>query len=205
MPATSSFLVVEDHAVVSRTMRRMLEPYRPVVIASSVAETLTAGASERIFCGFLIDISLDDGSGLDALAALRTRHPEVPAMIVTGNLERDLVNRAARLRARYVCKPIGEAELLPFVYDALVRESTGEERLTYAVDQLVRQYELNSQMSVLVRHALDGTPRRDIAESLGISENTLKSQIRALLNKMGADSLDDLRVRVYRLALLSLR
>jgi CheY-like chemotaxis protein len=115
-------LVVEDNMLAADALRLLLESqgYR-VRVAASVAETVRACADQRVDL-MLLDLTLPDGSGLDALA---TAHADgtTPRVIValTGHDDRALTERCRRAGCREVLlKPVQPRELLGWVAEWLV-------------------------------------------------------------------------------------
>ncbi len=61
---------------------------------------------------------------------------------------------------------------------------------------------LTSREVQLMAYALGDEPRKQVMRRLGITENTLKTQVRALLRKCGERSMDGLAKNVLRQALI---
>ena len=113
-------LYVEDDDDVRYKLTRALSRHGESRAVESKAGALGILASDGDDCaGFLLDQVLPDGKGLDLLSEVRATFPEVPAMILTGMCEPELVNAADSLRARYLCKPPPMNQLEAFVVGAL--------------------------------------------------------------------------------------
>src|SRR5262245_7905230 len=112
-----AFLIVEDDRALARVLERMLRPYGQSRSAYDVGAGRRAlrSAPAEGWAGFVFDVELGDGSGLDLLCEARMVYPEVPALVTTGRLCIDRVNGAARLSAHFVAKPFGPADLKAFV------------------------------------------------------------------------------------------
>jgi DNA-binding NarL/FixJ family response regulator len=141
---------------------------------------------------------LPDGFGLDLLEELRNNNNPIPVLVLTGELNRDVVNRVQALRAEYVCKPASNENLQPFIQHALASERVGDETISKRIEQLSRQLGLTRREAELLTHAVEGLSRRDLARALGVAENTVKAQIRSLLKKSGARSIATLAQQVLR-------
>jgi len=59
------------------------------------------------------------------------------------------------------------------------------------VAQVSSDYKLSSREVRILTSVVEGVPRRRLAEVLGVSENTVKSQVRTLLDKLGLATLSD--------------
>jgi DNA-binding NarL/FixJ family response regulator len=211
---SSPFLIVEDDLPVLRVIEKILQAYGEVRAVTSVAAALDAMALHRSWSGLVLDLILDDGNGLDFLELARTRYPAVPALLVTGNLAPEVVNRAYQLGAGYVCKPI-EIELLR----RFARESRGEARVVspvrpsgealptelpgpvrLAVEKYGRQHRLSPVETVIVESIAMRVSRMELMDQRDITENTYKTHVRHILKKTGETSVADVRTKVMQLA-----
>lgn len=202
MASRGEFLVVEDDSAAAKALWRVLEAFRPTRVVHSGTEARNLLDAGHTWCGLLVDAQLGDISGLEVLAHARQRYPVVPAVVVTGYLERELINRAFALGAGYVCKPFGREALLPFISRALASESTSDERVQRMIEHLAQRHGLSAREVAVLVYAVQGVPRQTILREMGVSHNTLKSHVRALLRKLDAGSMGDVAVGVLRTALM---
>lgn len=114
-------LIVDDSTLVTNALRLLFEETgHDVSVAASVQDAVRA-ASDRPVDVMLLDLSLPDGDGLAALAAMRERsaEPRVTAAL-TGRDEAEVAARCAAAGCRAVLvKPVPIADLV-----ARVREWT---------------------------------------------------------------------------------
>ncbi len=204
------FLIVEDEAQVMGVLRRILAPYAEIRCASSITEALDALASNSAWSGFVMDQNLGDGDGLDLLAMVRNHHPEVPALLCTGQLDVGIVNRAFDLGAAYVCKPVEVERLRRFAADALGTSSTDEKsaprsEMFTAVEQLARHARLSKAEADLVNAVLTRVPREQYMNEQDITDNTYKTHVRHVLKKTGCKTLAEVREDVLVVAAKRLR
>ena len=217
MTGSSPFLIVEDDLAVLRVIEKILAAYGEVRAVTSIAAALEAMALHRSWSGLVLDLTLEDGNGLDFLELVRTRYPQVPALLVTGTLASEVVNRAYHLGAGYVCKPI-EIELLRrFAREArggtdaraaspapppadvtLPVELPGPVRL--AVEEYSRTHRLSPVETVVVEAIAMRVSRLDLMDQRDITENTYKTHVRHILKKTGESSVTDVRARLMQLA-----
>jgi DNA-binding NarL/FixJ family response regulator len=182
----TKILVVEDDPHVAQAIGRLVPHGRPAIAVRSIAMASEVLASGAPLAAAVIDVRLPDGSGLDVLRLLRKSHPYLPAVVVTALLSRELVNEVTALRAQYICKPDFGDPLLAF-FGALDQADEQEDMLQRACAAL----HLNPRETEILRQSFQGVPRGRLAEVLGISENTLKKQIRSLLTKTSQSSLSE--------------
>jgi DNA-binding NarL/FixJ family response regulator len=186
----ASFLIVEDNALVWRALSRLFGRYGPCHVAGSCADAKEQMPVHPDWDGFVIDIRLGDGSGLDILEMVRRLFADTPAMVISGGLDREVINRAAVLNARFVAKPCGPSELAPFLSDVLFR-TTGDRLL--ATTELARhRWSLSEREAAIVESSLRGQTRDAYMLAQGINANTFKTQVRRLLEKTGYENLSRL-------------
>ncbi len=193
-----AFLVVEDHKLVASTYRRLLGPFGEVTVAYSVADGLAAVASHPRWTGLVIDWHLPDGSGLDAIQACRQRHGYVPALVITGDICPDVVNRAYDLDAEVVSKPLGEARLTGFAKRAIDGLVQWTPKRTEVIRAWQARYDMTPAESFILRSVMRGASRDALPEMLHVSPGTVKTHVHRLLRKTGDPSLDAAALRAMR-------
>jgi len=199
--APGNFLVVEDEPHAAENMVRLLQRVRPSQFALTIREARQALSSRWDWTGLIVDIGLPDGSGLEVVRLARDRFPILPIMVLTGHHDRASINASHELRAEFVCKPASEGDLFGFVRRAVAFERVPDQRLAFLLDEVARRCTLSMRETEILAAALGSTTRAQLLEQFGVSDNTLKSQIRVLLRKTKHDSLDSLAKAVLREAL----
>lgn len=108
-----SLLIVEDDdAFRERLAQAMRRRGFVVQVAASVADA-HAVMSEAAPDYAIVDLRLQDGSGLDVVSALEAQHPQVRALILTGYGNVPTAVSAARLGAvDYLAKPATADEIV---------------------------------------------------------------------------------------------
>lgn len=129
-------LLVEDDPAVQRTLERMLrsEGHESVSVPDIPAamEALAAQVPDVV----LTDVLLPGASGVDLLKYLQDHHPQLPAIVITGEPSLESAVEAVRARAfEYLSKPVDKAQLLRVVARAA--------RLKYLEDERRRLEEAN--------------------------------------------------------------
>ncbi|MEW5720227.1 MAG: response regulator, partial [Chloroflexota bacterium] len=123
MDERPSILIVDDDEGVRRTLEMILtkKNYQPVTAPDG--KTALALAEERFFNLALLDIRLPDIAGTDLLAQLKTRHPDLEALIITGHATLETAIQALSSGAyHYFIKPINVDELLVTLNRALDKQ-----------------------------------------------------------------------------------
>jgi len=140
-----------------------------------------------------------------ALEALRARHPLLPLLALVHPHAACDWSRLSALDVECAQQPVSRPLLHRFAQRALAFGALPDEAVAHWVSYLARQRGLTAREVQLLTFALQHVPRAEMRRVLGITENTLKTQIRALLRKCGEPSLDALAKNTLRVALLSAR
>ena len=192
MDAREKILIVEDEPSLSTSLVRATETYfAPVTATSKAAAMSVVDGGERVVAA-IVDIGLPDGDGLEVVKALRGKSADMPILVLTGSNDPQTINKAQLLRAEYVVKPFFSDNVARFVQRALAYQSSEEkEKLQAMVTQISTDFRLSQREAQILIYAVEGVPRRHIADVLGVSENTVKTQVRSLLEKLGKETLSE--------------
>jgi len=134
-----SILVVDDDALIRETLTDLLGAQGYEVEDVGSAEAALGRVEERDFSCVLTDLQMPGMNGLDLLGALRERHPEIPAVMMTGFGSIDSAVEAMRLGAQdFVTKPFQADRLRLTLERAFEKRELEEEnkRLRAAVDRI---------------------------------------------------------------------
>jgi two-component system response regulator DevR len=194
---TLRILLVDDHEVVRLGLAILLEDDPGVKIvgeAGSAQEALEA--CERLRPDLVIlDIRLPDQLGVTVCRQIVERWPHIKVIILTSFVNDDLIADAISAGAAgYVLKQVGNEELLRAVEAVRRGEALLNPQVTQRVLQRIRQTERlldASAFRVLSHRELEvlllvsqGKSNREIAESLSLSEKTIRNHVSNLLNKL---------------------
>jgi DNA-binding NarL/FixJ family response regulator len=201
----TSILLIDDHPIFLEGLRRILEAQDNLNVVGEADTLGGAVAQARALRPHvaLLDLGLKDGNGLDVLPDILEESPETRVIVLTGQ-GAEHVLPALRLGAHgFVCKDTASSHLLKAI-SAVRRGEIWAER--QATGQLVSElFERERE-----RHAEEGlTPREhevlrlvgegkrnpEIARTLVISENTVKTHISSLMRKLEID--DRLQLTLY--------
>ncbi len=195
MKPTRIFLV-DDHAVLREAIAEMLAAEEDMIVvgqAVSGKEALCRLAAAKPDV-VMLDVKMPDGSGLEILADARRLVPQARILLFTMYENPAYVNAAVRAGARgYVLKSVGREDLL----EAIRRVATGRDFLhPEVVGSLFRRAALEAKLrpgfgGLTVRdlqtleRLADGRSNKEIAFEFGISDETVKSHLKRLFDKLG--------------------
>jgi DNA-binding NarL/FixJ family response regulator len=111
-------MVVDDVALVTRDVRRMLSPVR-VVGTTRARDALALAREERPQLA-LVDLFMPDAFGLDVIRELRREFPELLIVVISGLLDGDLAQQSLNATAAgCIEKPFRRVDLV----DAIQKHS----------------------------------------------------------------------------------
>jgi DNA-binding NarL/FixJ family response regulator len=196
------FLLIARDDGLALTLAEPLQRYSVVRRARCYREAAAMLLPNSRWSGVVADLDGFDAEPLATMKRLREAHPLVPVLALTSQASAELVNGLHACRAELVLKPVGELNLVSFVQRALVSGWLPDERVAAWVDELARARGLTPREVQLMAYALGNESRQKVMRRLGITENTLKTQVRSLLRKCNARSMDGLAKMVLRDALI---
>ena len=136
----------------------------------------------------LMDLQMPEMSGIDAISAIRGEFPSALIIMLTTHAGDVQVSRALKAGARaYLLKGLLRKELLETiraVYAGQKRVSTeiAAEIAEHAIDDALTPRELD-----VLRLVARGNANKAVAAQLSLTEETVKSHIRSILAKLGAN------------------
>jgi DNA-binding NarL/FixJ family response regulator len=208
---TTTVFLLDDHEVVRRGLRELLETEPDLDVvgeAASAEEALTripAAAPDVA----ILDVRLPDGDGVAVCRELRSLMPALRCLMLTSFADDEALFSAIMAGASgYVLKQIRGSELVNAVRRVAQGESLLDPALTRQVmDRLRGEEEQDERLARLTaqeRKILDliaeGRTNRQIAEELFLAEKTVKNYVSNLLSKMGFARRTEAAVYAARLA-----
>ena len=193
-------LVADDHPVVRQGICAMLEIEPDIEVVADVGdgEEAVSRALQDAPDVVLMDVQMAGMDGIEALRRIRSRQPQAKVVMLTTFGHENYVVPSLKAGAMgYLLKDVGRAELI----DSIRKVAAGEsllERASVAEEVQLSQRELE----VLSCMAAEMS-NREIAERLFLSENTVKTHVSHILNKLGAADRAGAVLRAWRQGLIS--
>jgi DNA-binding NarL/FixJ family response regulator len=188
-------LIADDHEVVRAGLKALLEgsDIRIVAEATSGNAALKLAAKHRPDL-VLLDVRMPDGDGLNCLARIKVDLPQMPVMMFSSFDNPTYVARAVALGAAgYLSKSASRKEII----DAIHVAASGD--TIWSRDELRRvsgalaaprstsdgDVPLTKRESEVLKQLAFGLTNKEIAQSLGISYETVKEHVQHILRKIG--------------------
>lgn len=192
-------LVADDHSLFRDGIISLLEAAGFEIIGQAGDGQAAVEAVMRLLPDLvLLDIAMPKMSGLEALRLIKAKLPETKVVMLTvSDDDADLFEAIESGALGYLLKDLTADEFLELL-DGLQRdEAAMTRRMTTRLmkrfaalsHQQAEQVERLTQREVeLLRLVARGMPNKAIAQTLSISENTVKYHIRNILQKLGAQN-----------------
>ena len=190
-PAVRVFLL-DDHELMRRGLRQLLEEAEGVDV---VGEAGSAEVAKRRILALrpdvaLLDIKLDQGSGVEVCRAVRDRDPTIRALMITTFDDEDARKGSALAGAAgVVLKDIRGDTLV----ESVRRVAAGQElpsaaaapagAADFAGDPLLAR--LTPQERRVLDLVVEGLTNREVGAELGIAEKTVRNHVTNVLGKLG--------------------
>jgi DNA-binding NarL/FixJ family response regulator len=196
-PLKTRILLADDHAVVRRGLRLVLESepdLQVVAEAGDGAEAVERSMEEDVDLAIL-DVTMPRMTGLHAAAELHRRRPELRVLILSMHDNEQYLFEALKAGASgYVLKSVADRDLVeacratmrgePFLYpgaiNALIKDFLQRAHAGEDVGD-----PLSPRETEIVKLIAEGHTGRQIAEELVISEKTVERHRSNILDKLG--------------------
>ena len=208
VPDKITVLLADDHALVRRGFRRILEDDPSIVVvgeASNGTEAieLTRRLEPQVV---VMDCAMPITSGLDATRQIVAGSPTVAVLMLSMHSEATLVRQALAAGARgYILKSAMELDLAA----AVKRVAAGERVIDPTLDLAPapkgeRNHGLTPRELEVLRLICDGLSNREIAATLSLSVNTVSVHRTSIMNTLGVHKTAELVIYAVQHGLVNL-
>ena len=189
-------LLVDDHALFRdgvALLLKELDPAVQVLHAANLGEALAALGGCTDIDLILLDLILPGAHGFQALEAIRERHPGVPLVMLSSQEDQVTVLRSIQLGAMgFVPKSASSQQMFDALRTVLAHGiyvpplSLAGIALAVPVQPRTSPAELGltQRQTQVLRLILEGKPMKLIARELGLSPNTAKTHVSAVLRAL---------------------
>ncbi len=209
---TVRFLIIDDHPLFREALHsavRIAYPDVDTVEARSVEEALDLLAGPTPFDLALLDLSMPGVQGFEGLLQLRTRHPRLPVVVVSGHEEPRIISEALSYGAAgFIPKSVRKDELaqairdvmegaiyVPENYDGQTPDADSSDR----AEMVRRLSKLTPQQLRVLQMLKQGMLNKQIAFELQVGETTVKAHVSEILRKLNVYSRTQAVIEVSKL------
>jgi DNA-binding NarL/FixJ family response regulator len=188
---TIAVLVADDHAIFRRGLIDIINheaDMRVVSEASDGPETVRRYQEGRPDVA-LIDLAMPGLGGVEAIRLIKASHPDARLIILTTyDIDEDIELGFKAGAQAYLLKDVSSQDLVDCIRDVM----RGHKRVAPAIAEKladrVSRVQLTGREFRILRLITEGKANKEIADTLGISDATVKAHITNLLSKLRVSS-----------------
>ncbi len=183
-------LAVDDHQLIRTGIATLLgpEPDLEVVAEASNGREAIARFRECRPDVTLMDLQMPEMNGLDAILAIREEFPEARIIVLTTYAGDVLAQRALKAGAQgYLLKNLLHKELLQTIRSVHAGRKAMSPELAAQVVAHTGEELLTPREIDVLRLIAAGNANKEIAAQLSVTEETVKSRVKNILDKLGAN------------------
>ncbi len=201
-------LLVDDHALVRKGFRRILEDDRGIFVVGEASEGEEAVrlALELKPNVVVMDCALPGINGIDATRRIRAKMPNATVLMLSMHSEDTLVRQALEAGARgYILKNAMELDLVSAVKRVAEGHLVLDPQLARpAALKGERDSGLTARELEVLRHIVAGKSNKEIAAELRLSANTVGVHRANIMDTLGIHKTAELVVYAIRNGLVTL-
>lgn len=202
--------LLDDHELVREGIRALLESDDQIEVvgeASTAAEALARAPLAKPDVAIL-DVRLEEGSGIEVCRELRSASPDLICLMLTSFADDEALYASVMAGAAgYVLKQIKSRDLIEDVKKVASGASLMDPRAVARVVERIAnppkteqaRSSLSPQEGRILDLIADGKTNRQIADTMFLSENTVKNYVTTLLRKLKMTSRTEAAIYVTKL------
>jgi DNA-binding NarL/FixJ family response regulator len=208
MPNKISVLLVDDHSLVRRGFRRLLEDEPDIFVAGEASdgpEAITMARDLRPQV-IVMDCALPGMNGLQATRQILQTLPDTLVLMLSMHPEETWVHQALEAGARgYILKNAMDLELGAAIRRVVAGETVLDPQLAPTAGlKGERDYGLTARELEILQFIVDGKSNKEIATHLGLSANTVAVHRANMMDALGIHKTAELVVYAIRNGLVNI-
>jgi len=183
-------LAVDDHALVRQGIAGLLAIQPDMTMVAEAANGREAIQQFRKHCPdiTLMDLQMPEVNGLDAIIAIRGEFPGARIIVLTTYQGDVQVVRAMKAGAQgYLLKNLLHKELLDTIRAVHAGKRALSPEASFELAEHATDDTLTPAEVEVLRLIAAGNANKQIADRLSITEDTVKSRVKNILSKLGAN------------------
>jgi len=183
-------LAVDDHALVREGIAGLIGVQPDMTLVGEACNGREAIQQFRALHPdvTLMDLQMPEMNGLDALIAIRNEFPDARVIVLTTYAGDVQILRALKAGAQaYLLKNTLHRELLETIRAVYAGKKALSPEASYEVAEHATDDTLTPAEIAVLRLIAAGNANKQIADQLSITEETVKSRVKNILSKLGAN------------------
>ena len=183
-------LAVDDHALMREGIAVLVATQPDMAL---VAEAKSGREAIQQFRAHrpditLMDLQMPEMNGLDAITAIRAEFPDAKIIVLTTYKGDVQILRAMKAGAKgYLLKTTFHKELVETIRAVHAGEKALSPEASYEIAEHATDDALTPAEIAVLRLIAAGNANKQIADQLSITEETVKSRVKNILSKLGAN------------------
>jgi len=183
-------LAVDDHALVREGIAVLVETQPDMTLvgeASTGREAIQQFRTHRPDIT-LMDLQMPEMNGVDAIVAIRGEFPDAKMIVLTTYQGDVQILRALKAGAQgYLLKNAFHKELIETIRAVQAGKKALSPEASYEIAEHATDDALTPAETNVLRLIAAGNANKQIADQLSITEETVKSRVKNILSKLGAN------------------
>jgi two-component system response regulator DegU len=210
-------LLADDHRMLREGLRRSLtdEGFDVVGEASDGAQAVEM-ASSLLPDVVLMDVTMPDVDGVEATRRLQRVHPEIPVVMLTMHADESVIANAMRAGAvGYLVKDCSTDEIAETLRQAASPDTALSTELATVMLEEVRKIDpvpaaedsdriVTKREVEVLQLIADGCSTQEVADSLYISQKTVKNHLASIYQKLDARDRTQAVLQAVRMGIVHL-
>jgi len=201
-------LLVDDHALVRRGFRRMLEDEPTFEVVGEASDGLEAvECAEKLQPDVIVmDCALPQVNGIEASRRILASRPETAILMLSMHCEDTLIRQALEAGAKgYVLKNAMDLDLVSAIKKLAEGETVLDSQITRGGTlKGERDTGLTARELEILQHIVAGKSNKEIATELNLSVNTVSVHRANIMDALGIHKTAELVVYAIRNGLVNL-
>ncbi|MBL0938104.1 MAG: response regulator transcription factor [Gemmatimonadaceae bacterium] len=188
-PSSIRILLVDDHAILREGLAALLSGVEGLEVVGQAGDGATAIALYRDLLPDVVicDLRMHPMDGTEVTATIRAEFPTARIILLTTYDTDEEVFRGLRAgAASYLLKDVAPAQLIETVQAVFAGRKAIDPAIAAKLAEHVSNDVLTARQLEVLRSLSEGRSNIEIANTLYISEGTVKAHIKAILQKLGA-------------------
>jgi DNA-binding NarL/FixJ family response regulator len=189
-PTVIRILTVDDHALIREGVAALIANEKDMSLvgeASNGREAIEQFRSHRPDVT-LMDLQMPEMNGIDALIAIRNEFPQARIVVLTTYTGDIQVLRALKAGAQgYLLKNLLHKELLETIRTVHAGKKALSPEASHEIASHATDDALTPAEVAVLRLIAAGNANKQIADQLSVTEETVKSRVKNILSKLGAN------------------
>lgn len=203
-------VIVDDHQIIRAGLELMFETMDDIEVLGTADNGVTGLAQITKLQPDLVltDIRMPEMDGIELIKQLHQTTPNLPVVVLTTFDDQRPIQQAMQLGARgFLLKDADQATILKTIRGAMKGETYLEPSIAgkaFTTSATTNEIVLTPREYDVLRQVAQGFHSKEIAETIGVSERTVKAHLTSIYNKLGVFSRAEAVAKGLQLHLIDL-